>query len=179
MPTNQAPGTDQAAPPFLKIKFPTKLCTVKLGVGNREETETNVGSLHLSPGLHQFESGTREGTVWGLRKMDSYKPRTGWREGWSHRWWGREAPDGACSRAPSPGPASGRPEVAAEGGGQRGLGSAPACRSPSSIPGGGGWGPRYRLPKVSFKHFNTQLAQKSLRDLAKEKITLTLTDNKC
>lgn len=34
--------------------------------------------------------------------------------------------------------------------------------------------------KVSFKHFNTQLAQKSLRDLKKEKKnTLTLTGNKC
>lgn len=34
--------------------------------------------------------------------------------------------------------------------------------------------------KVSFKHFNTQLAQKSLRDLEKEKKnTLTLTGNKC
>lgn len=45
---------------------------------------------------------------------------------------------------------------------------------------GGGYLHAIDYLKVSFKHFNTQLAQKSLRDLEKEKKnTLTLTGNKC
>lgn len=38
-----------------KIKFLAKLRAVKLRFRNWEEIETQVGHIHLFPGLHQFE----------------------------------------------------------------------------------------------------------------------------
>ena len=45
---------------FLKIKFLIMLWAVKLRFRKWGKIETNVGSIYLSPGLHQFEFSIRE-----------------------------------------------------------------------------------------------------------------------
>lgn len=45
---------------FLKIKFLILLWAVKLRFRKWGEIETNVGSIYLFPGLHQFEFSIRE-----------------------------------------------------------------------------------------------------------------------
>ena len=45
---------------FLKIKFLIMLWAVKLRFRKWGEIETNVGSIYLFPGLHQFEFSIRE-----------------------------------------------------------------------------------------------------------------------